>query len=127
MWDENAPLELLKEMPHLLTIDNLSAIQEVIDKDKFINSQLQGGDLCGSYAPFCNGCDKSVRYPCAVSYVKMKQSEGMDVEIEQELAEEPVPVEPVIQEDPASVRLETVAAPKSSGTKIRIAIAKKKN
>lgn len=125
MWNENAPLELLKEMPHVLTIENLSVIQEVIDKDKFINSQLQGCDLCGSYAPFCNGCDKSVQYPCAVSYVKMKQNEGMDVEIE-ELAEEPVPEEPVIREEQEPVRLETVAAPKSSGTKIRIAIARKK-
>ncbi len=82
MWNENAPLELLKEMPTVLNDANLSRIQSVIDYDKFLNSSDNGYDLCGSYAPFCNNCDKNCKNPCAVSYVKMKQAEGMDIKIE---------------------------------------------
>lgn len=117
MWNENAPLELLKEMPHVLTEENLSEIQSVIDKDKFINSQLQGADLCGSYAPFCGSCDKSVIYPCAVAYVNTMRGQGMDVAVcgqEEEAA--------VCEERQQEAANETVA----SGTKIRIAIARKK-
>ena len=79
MWNENAPLELLKDLPAVLNEANLARLQQVIDYDKFINSAECGCDLCGSYAPFCEGCDKCVQYPCAVAYVKMKQAEGMDV------------------------------------------------
>ena len=87
MWNENAPLELLKDLPAVLNEANLARLQQVIDYDKFINSAECGCDLCGSYAPFCEGCDKCVQYPCAVSYVKMKQAEGMDIKIQSEVEE----------------------------------------
>ncbi|MGN1060123.1 MAG: hypothetical protein ACI4QN_00170 [Candidatus Coproplasma sp.] len=122
MWDENSPLELLKEMPKVLTVDNLRRIQEVIDYDKYLNSLQLGGDLCGKYAPFCEICDKSIKYPCAVSYVKMMQEKGLDVEIE----EIPYIAEPV--EEPAVVeeKQEEELPTKTSANKIRIAIARKK-
>ncbi|MGN0804783.1 MAG: hypothetical protein ACI4MS_05315 [Candidatus Coproplasma sp.] len=106
MWNENAPLELLKTMPNVLTEENLANIQSVIDVDKYENSYQLGQDLCGTYAPFCNGCDKTVNCPCAVAYVKMKQAEGMDVAI---------------------AETKTEAKPKKTTTKkTRVAVAKKK-
>ncbi len=89
MWNENAPLELLKELPAVLNEANLARIQSVIDIDKFVNSSECGYDLCGTYAPFCEGCDKSLQHPCAVAYVKMKQAQGMQVTI----AGDPAPAE----------------------------------
>lgn len=109
MWDENAPLELLKEMPQVLTVENLCRIQEVIDKDKYINSMERQQDLCGQYAPFCDNCDKNVQYPCAVAYVKMMQANGMNVEIECNATDE-------VKEE----------LPPKTTKKIRIAIARKK-
>lgn len=109
MWNENAPLELLKELPSVLNEANLARIQSVIDYDKFINSAESGYDLCGSYAPFCNGCDKTVVHPCAVAYIRMKQAEGMDVQMSDYPAEEPAQ-----------------AAPDANPKRIRIAIARKK-
>lgn len=112
MWNENGPLELLKEMPHVLTAENLAQIQQVIDNDKFLNSQKFKSDLCGSYAPFCKNCDKTVPQPCAVAYVRMKIKEGLAVEMENIPAEAPAAAE-TDDEKPAS-------------KKIRIAIARKK-
>lgn len=112
MWDENAPLELLKEMPKVLTVENLCVIQEVIDKDKYINSFERQQDLCGQYAPFCAICDKTVKYPCAVAYVKMMQAQGMEVEIEDI---------PCVTEEENKEEL-----PPKNSKKIRIAIARKK-
>lgn len=101
MWNSDAPMELLSDMPHQLNQANLERIQEVIDVDKYRNSFDLGRDLCGEYAPFCNGfCDKSLACPCAVAFVKMKQAEGMEVEI---------------------------AAAGSDGKRFRIAIAKRKH
>lgn len=112
MWDENAPLELLKEMPKVLTVDNLIKIQEVIDKDKYINSFERQQDLCGQYAPFCGTCDKAVKYPCAVAYVKMMQEKGMEVEIEKVV---------YVADEQQQEEL-----PPKTSKKIRIAIARKK-
>ena len=81
MWNSEAPLKLLESMPAELDIHNLKNIQQTIDVDKYINSYQRKRDLCGEYAPFCKNCDKWVKYPCAVAYVKMKQAEGMQVEI----------------------------------------------
>ena len=113
MWNSEAPLKLLSEMPAQLNIENLRDIQQIIDVDKYQNSKKFGRDLCGEYAPFCEGCVKSVKYPCAVAYVKMKQAEGMEVEIaatDAELAVE-----------------EAEAAPAASKKYIRIAIARRKH
>lgn len=82
MWDEYTPLQLLKTMPRKLNQDNLSKIQMVIDADKYKNSLVSGFDLCGIYAPFCRGCDKTSIYPCAIAYIRMMQSEGMNIEID---------------------------------------------
>ena len=112
MWNEQKPLELLKGMPNVLTNENLSQIQQVIDNDKFLNSQKLRGDLCGKYAPFCANCDKSVSKPCAVAYVRMKIKEGMEIKMEE-----------VPSEAPAEAAEQRAAKP---SRKIRIAIARKK-
>ncbi|MBE7088211.1 MAG: hypothetical protein E7370_01620 [Clostridiales bacterium] len=85
MWNENLPLELLKDMPTELNEENTAKIQRVIDVDKYKNSEWKGYDLCGEYAPFCKGCDKWIPYPCAYSYIKMKQAEGMEVKINEDV------------------------------------------
>lgn len=112
MWNENGPLELLKGMPEVLTLENLAQIQQVIDNDKFLNSQKLKKDLCGSYAPFCKSCDKTVPTPCAVAYVRMKIKEGMKVQMED------IPDEVPAEESKGEVR--------KTPTKIRIAVAKRK-
>ena len=121
MWNEQGPLELLKEMPHVLTAENLAQIQRVIDNDKFINSQRLRGDLCGKYAPFCAGCDKTVAKPCAVAYVRMKIKEGMEVQMEDIPDEAP--------EAPSEIEglEEVVELPPETGKKIRIAVARRKH
>jgi len=117
MWNENAPLELLAAKSKDLTEENLSEIQNIIDWDKYINSSILHMDLCGSYAPFCDGCDKSAKYPCAMSYIKMKQAEGMDITLK--VAEEQAePVEAVAPVEPAETEQQ-----KRIG-KIRITIKK---
>ena len=128
MWNSQEPLKLLLSMPAQLTRENIENLQAVIDVDKIINSQKFKRDLCGEYAPFCDYCDKSVRFPFAHAYVKMKQSEGLDVEvpeevynslkIEQEAVEEVAPAEETETEEVN----EEEEAPKK---RIRIAVAKK--
>ncbi|MCM1546262.1 MAG: hypothetical protein NC033_04410 [Clostridiales bacterium] len=113
MWNEQGPLELLKNMPQVLTAENLAQIQQVIDNDKFLNSQKLRGDLCGRYAPFCKNCDKTVPKPCAVAYVRMKIKEGMEVQMEN-----------IPSETPEEIAEEKAA--KKPSQKIRIAIARKK-
>ena len=113
MWNEKAPLELLKHLPNVLTAENLAEIQQVIDNDKFLNSQKLRGDLCGKYAPFCKYCDKTVEKPCAVAYVRMKIKEGLQVHME-DIPDE-VPEEAIAE----AVGITTVK-------KIRIALARKK-
>lgn len=112
MWNEEGPLELLKNMPQVLTAENLAQIQQVIDNDKFLNSQKLRGDLCGRYAPFCKNCDKTVPKPCAVAYVRMKIKEGMEVQMED-----------IPDETPEEIAEEKEVKPSK---KIRIAIARKK-
>lgn len=134
MWNENAPLELLKELPAVLNEANLARLQQVIDIDKFINSSECGYDLCGQYAPFCEGCDKTLKYPCAVSYVKMKQAEGMDIKLQSEMEEvlSETPEQPCCcEEQPCECEqqpAEAEEAPVEEAPKkyIRIAIARRK-
>ena len=133
MWNSQEPLKLLLSMPTQLTRENVENLQAVIDVDKIINSQKYKRDLCGEYAPFCDYCDKSVRFPCAHAYVKMKKAEGLDVEvpeevynslkIETEVVEEAAPAEEeVVEEEVEEVVEVTEEAPKK---RIRIAVAKK--
>ncbi len=82
MWDENKVTELLKDMPQSLTDENLMKIQKLIDDNKYWSSQELNKDLCGSYAPFCRICDKSVLTPCAVAYVRMKIAAGGQLEMQ---------------------------------------------
>ena len=110
-WNEEGPLELLQGMPGVLTAENLAQIQQVIDNDKFLNSQRLKGDLCGRYAPFCKNCDKSVKKPCAVAYVRMKIKEGLQIQMEDVPSEAPVEEEETEQK---------------TSKKIRIAIARRK-
>lgn len=81
MWDNSTPLQLLKTMPKSLEREHLEKLQLLLAADKYKNQLLSGGDLCGSYAPFCDGCGKTGEYPCAVAYIKFIKSCGADVEI----------------------------------------------
>ena len=115
MWNSQEPLKLLLSMPTQLTKENVENLQAVIDVDKIINSQKLKRDLCGEYAPFCDYCDKSVHFPCAHAYVKMKHAEGLDVEvpeevyishkIAEEVVEEAAPTEEVVEEKPKRIRI----------------------
>lgn len=101
MWDENKVLELLKDMPQVLTDENLCEIQKLIDDNKYWNSQTLRRDLCGIYAPFCRICDKTVLTPCAVAYVRMKVAEGMELQMENVSSEIEHPealFEPIVEE-----------------------------
>lgn len=115
MWNEKGPLELLKNMPQVLTAENLAQIQQVIDNDKFLNSKRLRGDLCGRYAPFCKNCDKTVHKPCAVAYVRMKIKEGMEVKMED-----------IPEETPEELAEKAKTEVKPASKKIRIAIARKR-
>ncbi len=110
MWDSEAPLKLLKTMPAQLNKENLRVIQEIIDVDKYKNSMRLKRDLCGEYAPFCENCNKNAIYPCAVAYVKMKQAEGMEIEIAVSDCEDDSPI----------------AVTETNRNRIRIAIARRK-
>lgn len=80
-WNSNAPMELLSRMPQKLSKSNLEAMQKVIDNDKYLCSAMLERDLCGEYAPFCALCDRSMSTPCAVAYIRMRQAEGIKLEI----------------------------------------------
>ena len=124
MWNSQEPLKLLLTMPTHLTGENVQNLQAVIDVDKMLNSQRLKRDLCGEYAPFCDFCDKSVRYPCAHAYVKMKHAEGLNVEVPEEVYNsfklEEAEKEIAVAEETVSEAV--VEAPKK---RIRIAVAKK--
>ena len=101
MWDENKVLEMLKDMPPVLTDENLLEIQKLIDDNKYWNSKELNRDLCGIYAPFCRICDKTVLTPCAVAFVRMKIAEGMRLQMENvssEIAQPNLPEE--VQSEP---------------------------
>lgn len=126
MWNSQEPLKLLLSMPTQLTRENVENLQAVIDVDKIINSQKYGRDLCGEYAPFCDYCDKSVRFPCAHAYVKMKQAEGLDVEVPEEVYNSlKIEQEAVEEAAPAEEVEETVEEDEKPKKRIRIAVAKK--
>ena len=63
MWDETRPLKLFKA----LSFDDFS-MQHIIDTDKYYAGQINGGDMCGKYAPFCKYCSKWVETPCVTAY-----------------------------------------------------------
>ncbi len=124
MWNSQKPLELLLSMPSTLNKENIINLQAVIDVDKIINSQIHNRDLCGEYAPFCDFCDKNLSYPCAHAYVKMKQSEGLDVEVAQEVFEEEAA--PASVDEPAEVVVEEPIQKKEINKGIRICELRRK-
>jgi hypothetical protein len=93
MWNNEENLRVLDRMPEELNDENLATMQKVFDIDKFKSSVAENRDLCGAYAPFCNGCDKTGNYPCAASYVKMRTSEGAKISVV-ETEEKPVVAKP---------------------------------
>lgn len=129
MWDSNAPLQLLNSMPKQLEDEHLEKLQLLFEADKYKNQLIEGVDLCGSYAPFCNGCDKIGKHPCAKAYVTYMKQEGADVEIasDNELQGDTVPSEEENEVTISnSVPDEHGDNEKREKTKIRIAIARKK-
>jgi hypothetical protein len=94
MWNNEENLRVLDKMPANVNDEHLATMQKVFDIDKFKSSVEQNCDLCGSYAPFCNGCDKNGDYPCAEAYVKMKNEEGLTFTIVENHEEKPVVVKP---------------------------------
>ena len=114
MWNSQKPLELLLSMPSTLNKENIINLQAVIDVDKIINSQIHNRDLC----------DKNLSYPCAHAYVKMKQSEGLDVEVAQEVFEEDAAPAPV--DEPAEVVIEEPIQEKEVNKGIRICQLRRK-
>ena len=132
MWDSSTPLEILKSMPKVLENEHLEKLELLLEADKYKNQLLSGTDLCGTYAPICEGCDKEKKYPCAVAYVNYLKEQGMDIDIateeeetvteEAEIAEEEQPVEP-----PAEIEEEDKTLEKPEGKRIiRIATARKR-
>lgn len=125
MWNSQEPLKLLLSMPTQLTKENVENLQAVIDVDKIINSQKFGRDLCGEYAPFCDYCDKSVRFPCAHAYVKMKHAEGLDVEVPEEVYNSLKIEQTVVEEAAPAEEEEEIVEEEKPKKRIRIAVAKK--
>lgn len=81
MWNSEAPLKLLKYMPDRLTRVHIKDLQAVIEKDRIVANKSDN-ENCHDYAPICSYCDKSAQYPCAIAYIKMKQAEGMSIDID---------------------------------------------
>lgn len=150
MWDSNTPLQVINSMPKVLEDEHLEKLQKLLEADKYKNQLISGSDVCGTYAPFCEGCDKENKYPCAVAYVNYLKEQGEDIEIASEQVNEEVPEaenseenvdEQVPESDEATA--DNVADPEPSPaeesvevtedkpaatekTRIRIAIARKK-
>lgn len=81
MWNEQKPLKFLMSLPDKIGKESLKRLQSIIDEDRTAEIESRGKDVCGKYAPFCKFCDKSMRYPCAIAYVKMQQADGLCIEV----------------------------------------------
>ena len=142
MWDSNTPLQLLKTMPNVLEKEHLEKLQMLLEADKYKNQLVSGLDVCGTYAPFCYGCYKENEYPCAVAYVNYLKEQGMDIEIAAEMADRNAETETeetadnqmpadegvvVAETEEVTATENSVPEEKVEKTRIRIAIARKKN
>ena len=151
MWDNITPLKLLESMPETLEDEHLAKLQLLLEADRYKNQIVNGADLCGTYAPICDGCDKGAQYPCAAAYLNYlkSQAEANEVEAdipaedlknnaEEEIAEplskvdsieeQPLPVEEAVEEV-GEVKSDIVSdepEPEQPKTRIRIAIARKR-
>ena len=129
MWDNNTPLQLLNSMPKVLKEEHLEKLQMLLEADKYKNQLVSGYELCGAYAPFCNGCDKGKKFPCATAYVNFMKEGGLDIGIDPAVSGEAAD-----GNENADYDLkrdfsfgDEAAEPKSAEKKkIRIAIARKK-
>ena len=150
MWDNNTPLQLIKSMPKVLENEHLEKLQKLLEADKLKLQLLGDCELCGNYAPFCDGCNKETKYPCAVSYVNYLKAQGVDISLASDLPDnstesaeensvEEVPTTQTEVEDVAAdaeseevaeqseEKAETDKPVQNDGKKrIRIAIARKK-
>ncbi len=68
MWDETRPMKLIGALRY----DSVS-MQHIIDTDKYVEAGKLGCDLCGSYAPFCELCNKEDATPCVTAYEASKR------------------------------------------------------
>lgn len=122
-YNNNMPLKMLEHMPASLTKSNLENIQSIIDRDKYACSTMLGSDLCGTYAPFCALCDKSILNPCAVAYIRMRIAQ--DVQLETAVSNDELTDEEEVSENKEVEQTEeSVAEPPKK--RIRIATAKRK-
>ena len=111
MWDQETPLLFLKSMPNGLEDENFKKLQLLLEADRYKNQIFSGVDLCGIYAPFCYGCDKNNKYPCAVSYVnyiKEQEAENKPIADNLNLNTESVPEENVEEQLPETDNSESV-------------------
>ena len=44
-----------------------SELQEILERDKWMESERVGHDVCGEF-PYCTRCDKTDVHPCAAAY-----------------------------------------------------------
>lgn len=54
----------------------LFELQKNIDFKKYIESEMWGKDLCGTY-DFCKCCNKKNKFPCASAYKKLSKQMGV--------------------------------------------------
>ena len=81
MWDNVTPLKLLETMPENLEEDDLVKLQLLLEADRYKNQIIAGTDLCGTYAPICEGCNKEGKHPCAVAYLNYIKGQGANTEV----------------------------------------------
>jgi hypothetical protein len=62
----------------------MQELQNKLDIQKWIDSQRENRDLCGSY-DFCSKCNKSLENPCAIAYTLFNTIEEEIEEIDEEL------------------------------------------
>ncbi|MCD8308706.1 MAG: hypothetical protein LUD19_02540 [Clostridia bacterium] len=68
MWNKDSVLGMLEGIP----AEDKQAIQDTIDSDKYINSEILNCDLCGSYASFCECCPLHSPTICAQMYAEYR-------------------------------------------------------
>ena len=118
MWDNITPLKLLETMPENLEDDHLEKLQLLLEADRYKNQIIAGSDLCGTYAPICEGCNKEGKYPCAVAYLNYLKSQADDSKATSnapnegnEIAEENEEPSPVVESVEPTPAIENVEEP----------------
>ncbi len=78
--------EEMKRTAEVAAEELLASRQQVIDVDKWLDSEAAGYDLCGS-KEYCASCDKAMQYPCARAE-RSWQEQSCAADAEDALAEE---------------------------------------